>query len=260
MFLLYHKTTRPTGRELARALGIPSGMENRRVISPMIRWGSAIEHRAETLLNPREAILRSSNKLVALRKMKEAGVRVPDVLLVPNYLAERPNGVWLGRKCHGMQGRDIQVFTPERPGELRGIDFFSRYIPNRREYRLHVFRDKVIRVQGKYLDHPEQHTNQYIKNHEQGFRFRAPRNQLRPERTEMAIKAVQAVGLDFGAVDVLIGEDGLTYVLEVNSAPACSPRTAACYVAEFVRVAQERGIELRPQYDALAVLAPEQGE
>jgi glutathione synthase/RimK-type ligase-like ATP-grasp enzyme len=257
MFVLYHTRSRPTGRVIARMLDVPSGRENRRGVSPMIRWGSAIEHRADTFLNQREAILRASNKLITLRKLQEAGVPVPPWSSSPTGMEQ---GVWFGRSFHGSQGRDIVVYQDGVPRDVRH-DFYTHYIPNTREYRVHVFRDKVIRVQGKYRDFPEQNTNVYVKNHEQGFRFRAPRMNLRSDRIEAALKAVAALGLDFGAVDLLIGEDRRTYVLEVNSAPRCSPRTASAYVAEFVRVIQaELGMELRPQYDALAVLAPDRGE
>jgi len=36
---------------------------------------------------------------------------------------------------------------------------------------------------------------------------------------ELAGDALQAIGLDFGAVDILVGKDGQNYVLECNSAP-----------------------------------------
>lgn len=119
-------------------------------------------------------------------------------------------------------------------------EFYTEYIPNTREYRVHVFRDEVIRVQGKYLDYPEQHKNSYIKNYAQGFRFRAPDRELISSRKEAAIAAVRALGLDFGAVDLLIGEDRKEYVLEVNTAPSCSPLTQAAYVTKFQEVISGR--------------------
>jgi glutathione synthase/RimK-type ligase-like ATP-grasp enzyme len=244
MFVLYHKSTSVTGRAIAKALGIKYGRENK-TRTPMIRWGSAIEHPAETLLNSRQAILRASDKLTALKLMQDAGVSVPSFL--PGGTHRRQEGVWLGRRRHGSQGRDIRVI--ER-GELSGSELYTRYVPNTREYRVHVFRGEVIRVQGKYHDHPEQQTNRYIKNHAQGYRFRAPDRKLNTERTSQAIRAVECLGLDFGAVDLLIGEDRRTYVLEVNTAPSCSPLTAAKYVAKFAEV-----LNLRPNFARLGVLA-----
>lgn len=88
----------------------------------------------------------------------------------------------------------------------------------------------MIRVQGKYLDYPEQHTNPYIKNYAQGFRFRTPDRKLNASRITAATNAVAALGLLFGAVDLLIGEDGNEYVLEVNTAPKLAPLTCSQYV------------------------------
>lgn len=137
------------------------------------------------------------------------------------------------------------MFQPGEP--LEGCDFYTAYVPNRREYRIHVFQGEVIRVQGKYLDYPEQHTNEYIKNYGQGFRFRAPDRELNADRLEAARRAVDALGLDFGAVDLLVGVDRLCYVLEVNTAPACSPLTAQAYVRKFAE-----WLEVEPEYEALA--------
>lgn len=154
----------------------------------------------------------------------------------------------------GTKGRDIRVFAE---GETPyGCDFYTAYIPNTREYRVHVFQGEVIRVQGKYLDFPEDHQNPYIKNHGQGFRFRTPDKTLLPERLEAAVKAVEALGLDFGAVDLLKGADGQTYVLEVNTAPACSPLTARAYISKFAEwLGVEPNLELVPVRERVPVLA-----
>jgi D-alanine-D-alanine ligase-like ATP-grasp enzyme len=72
------------------------------------------------------------------------------------------------------------------------------------------------------------------------------------------VNAVVALGLDFGAVDLLIGDDGQTYVLEVNTAPACSPMTAACYIGAFQRLLglPEEQIDLT----RLDILSPDQDD
>lgn len=156
--------------------------------------------------------------------------------------------VVMGRNRHGSQGRDIVIYDGV-PAQRH--DLYTGYVPNTREYRLHVFQGDVIRVQGKYHDYPNLQTTPYIKNHAQGYRFRAPNKELKPDRIEQSILAVQSLGLDFGAVDLLIGEDRNTYILEVNTAPSCSPLTATKYVEKFAAVL---GIEPRPaMLEVLAV-------
>lgn len=247
MFFLYHRSTFPTGRKLARALGVNYGhlglgqppTRVRRIqlslsqASALIRWGSQQAlpsgSRPTSTLNSAEALSVSADKLLSLQRMTEAGLTTPGFSTQAGArgLFDLSTTV-LGRSRHGRCGQDIQVF--HSPDELTPCDFYTAYVPNTREYRIHVFKGDVIRIQGKYLDFPEQHTNEFIKNHGQGFRFRAPDVQLNHDRLEAAIGAVAAVGLDFGAVDLLIGEDRRCYVLEVNSAPACSPLTARAYV------------------------------
>lgn len=227
MYFLYHKKSCKTGKVLGTALGIRRGLgKTAQGNGPLIRWGNAIPFNVETLLQQPEAIARASNKLVALRAMQAAGVRVPEFSTNPESLGFP----MLGRTTHGFGGKDIRVYESFDPYAVGIHDFYTKYIPNKREYRLHVFQGQVIRVQGKYLDYPEQHTNPYIQNYGQGYRFRSPEKQLNRDRTEAAIKAVEVLGLDFGAVDLLIGTDGNCYVLEVNTAPKCSPLTARAYI------------------------------
>ncbi len=42
---------------------------------------------------------------------------------------------------------------------------------------------------------------------------------LTAQQEELCIRAVQALGADYGGVDLLVGEDGANYVIEVNSIP-----------------------------------------
>lgn len=271
-FFLYHRSTSPTGRVLAKALGISyghlgPGQTRRRIGSiqsslslarSIIRWGSQQDlpsgSPCERTLNGVGALSIASSKLRALEKMEAAGIsacpwfsprrKTSSVSSLPELRELSPEGVVLGRSCHGSKGRDIRVFQPGE--EPCGCELYTAYIPNTREYRIHVFQGEVIRVQGKYLDFPEQHTNPYIKNYGQGFRFRAPDRELHKDRLETACAAVDALGLDFGAVDLLIGTDKKCYVLEINTAPACSPLTARAYIERFAT-----WLEVTPNYGTL---------
>lgn len=223
VFLLYHPKTSPTGRQLRDELGIPGGTRVRGNPDVIIRWGTQRFPEVGGFNTPRSLAL-ASDKLRALTTMRDLGVRVPD------FQVETPTeGTWLGRFRRGFGGTDIVVVSGSFNGVTQSRDFYTRYIPNKREYRIHVFDGKVIRVQGKYLDFPEQHTIPQIKNYAQGFRFRTPEKKLNSTRTEAAVNAVSALGLLFGAVDLLVGEDGLEYVLEVNTAPRLAPLTCTQY-------------------------------
>lgn len=232
MFLLYHRNSFRTGKVLGRALGIPCGRELRGQPNVVIRWGNATPiTTGYEFVNRSEAISNASDKLRALRFIQEAGIRVPE------FSATQPDlqtGTWLGRDRHGFGGRDIVVYSGDGFLLEDRHEWFSKYIENDREYRLHVAFGEIIRTQRKYLDHPEQRTSDHVKNYRNGYRFRAPRTELNNSRKAAAIGAVAACGLDFGAVDLIVAPDQREYVLEINTAPKCSPLTARAYINAFV--------------------------
>ena len=249
-FLLYHRKTRPTGRKLAEVLGIPGGVEVRGNPSLVIRWGNQRGYYRS--INPSAAMALASDKLAAFRAWE-------GVVNIPEFRTEggECEGVWLGRKRHGFGGRDIQVFAQYtnlprcgHPGDAN--EFYTKVIPNEREYRIHVFNGEVIRVQRKYLDHPEQQRNEYVKNYANGYRFRTPRLQLRPERLDAAKLAVETLGLTWGAVDAVVGLDDRTYILEVNTAPKLAPLTMRQYAEAFkTLLADDHNIELNLNFNCL---------
>lgn len=222
--LMYNRRGRDTGEKIALSLQLPDSI--------LIRWGSSMNPEVDAdydkVINTAEAIQNATNKLRSLELMSEAELNVPAWDENPEALVEHYGYPILGRKLRHARGSDIQLCLQERDFRRRR-DFYTVYIPTNREYRVHVVGDEVVRVQGKYLDFPEQ-KKAWIRNYESGYRFRNPRLRLHRRRLQDAIRAVSVLGLDFGAVDLIIGDDNETYILEVNTAPSCSPLTGACYV------------------------------
>lgn len=233
--LLYRPAGRPTGRQIAKALGLSYGTvayfdrKGRRIDSVAIRWGGAERPNLDTptTLNKAEAIRLASSKLSSFRRFNETGVPIPDFTTDPN-VARGWETDYLGRTSEGFQGKGICVYrgceVPQRH------QLYVRFIPNEREYRLHVCRGVVISFQRKYLERPELKGDGYIKNHAHGYVFATPKRALNKSRQEAAVAAVEALGLDFGAVDMVVDKQGQEYVLEVNTAPALSPLRIEHYV------------------------------
>ena len=125
----------------------------------------------------------------------------------------------LARKSYGFGGTDIvPVFQAEElPWRIAaGWDWFSQYIPVRTEYRVWVFQGECIGTYEKVMQRPADY--KYIgRNFRNGFEFQRVGNTI--ELTRLCYTALEAIGLDFAAVDVLIGMDNQTYILEVNTAP-----------------------------------------
>lgn len=233
--VLYHKKSKPTGEVLGRVLNAAHGeyLTGRSDRDFLIRWGSRASgfYASGRTLNSVAAIENASDKLRSLGLMKEAGVTVPEFSTDPEEL----RFPFLGRKISHSKARDVVLCLQKGDYARRPRDYYVQYIPTVREFRVHVVNDEVIRVQGKFLDNPKD-ALPWVRNYATGYRFRAPRKNLKPDRLNMAVLAVKAHGLDFGAVDMLIGDDGGTYILEVNTAPACSPITMKAYVNAFSKL------------------------
>lgn len=242
-YLAYLPRTRPTGRALAQEMGLSNfGVRPpRQRPHVLIRWGSArpmgdVAH----VLNQARAIMLASHKFAALDRLRDAAI--PTVPFYGSWAealdAAGGSGIILGRSFSGMQGRDIRVYDPCQVYRQRypaaptsPHQWYSIYMEPTREVRIHVVAGEVIRVQGKYCDVPE-HTdrNPFVRNYVTGYRYRSPRGDLRSQRREAATESIRTLGLDFGAVDMLLfGEERDAVVLEVNTAPSCSPMTLSAY-------------------------------
>jgi len=262
-YLAYVRASRPTGKFMAQQLGMLSGIQSPDTsLELLIRWGSRKSMPPCVIeLNTADAIRNASDKLTAYSYLNNAGLRV--VFMTPDFdkaMSGAPDGIVFGRNRTGFGGRDIVVYRGnERPS--RHHDFYTPWYAAPREVRIHVVRDKVVRIQGKYLDYPEKAGENLIKNYIHGYRFRAPKQELHHRRRNDAIQAVQALGLDFGAVDMLIWGDRDHYILEVNTAPACSPLTAKCYAGEIaLQVMRQTSGEIKLAPSVLAAEMDYTGE
>jgi D-alanine-D-alanine ligase len=162
------------------------------------------------------------SKIERMELMNAAGVRTVPWFEANKDFLELPKDFKfpaLARKAHGYGGTDIvPVMQPEEiPWRIAaGWDWFSSYIPVRSELRVWVFQGEHLDTYEKVMARPQEF--KYIgRNFRNGFEFQ-PRKEVYYASSE-AMRAVEAIGLDFGAVDMLIGTDGLPYVLEVNTAP-----------------------------------------
>lgn len=230
------------------------------VFDRLIRWGArggTSDAAHERVLNPAIAIARASNKLESLTILADRGIPVPAWDTDPAALVELAGYPILGRRTQHARGTDIVLCLQRRDYVRRPRDYYVAYIPTTREYRLHVAGGEVIRVQGKFLDVPEDYLP-WLRNYKTGHRFRAPMRRLHNTRLNDAVGAVEALGLDFGAVDLIVADDGSHYVLEVNTSPSCSPLTGAAYVNAFARMLNLNTEAIN--FGALDLLNPESEE
>lgn len=226
----------PTGREIAKGLGLRRGtaafFRGHLPGELRIRWGGAElpECDGADTLNRAENIRIASSKLASFRRFSEAGCPIPRFTTSRDEARSwQENGSTVfGRTTEGYRGQGISVYQPMDP--LGECPLYVEFVPNEREYRLHVVRGMVVSVQRKYLEYPERKRSDFIKNVPNGYVFKTPQRTLNGSRHQAAIGAVECLGLDFGAVDLIVDGEGREYVLEVNTAPACSPLRVEKYV------------------------------
>lgn len=97
---------------------------------------------------------------------------------------------------------------------------YTKYMKKRDEYRVHVCNGEAIFVQRKAVDSSMNGVANYqIRNRNNGFIFAIQNLDPDPSVLSNAVNAVEALGLDFGAVDVIWNERRqLATVIEVNTA------------------------------------------
>lgn len=230
-FLLYSRHGHVTGGDLGEALGIPHGrdMPDERV-DYLVRWGSSARIRYVPNIrtyNLRRAIAANTNKLNSLVQMNNTGVPVPP--FSENW--RELSFPLIGRSSNHMAGRDVMLYFQPMDIEVKGpSDYYLEYIPKRLEYRVHVIGNEIVKVSQKVLTEPEEY-NPLVWNYENGFTFRNPREEH--AGLYMAMSAVRAMELDFGAVDLIVGEDDRPYILEVNTAPGLDEPSLEVYIEKF---------------------------
>ena len=246
--LLYHAHSKITGHVLAQALGLHGGRE--RVEPIHVRWGNYGGADDDVTLNKRNAVALAADKLLSLQTMQAANISIPTFSTEPTEL----HYPFLGRNEAHTRGNDIVLCIQEKDYKINPRDYYIQYVPKKLEFRVHVFDGNVLHTQVKHLVDAEQYRKTpYCWNHGKGFVFQTPAKKPRADRLEQAVNAVKALGLDFGAVDMIVGDDDQTYILEVNSAPGLSPSTAKKYVDAIAKK-----FDLTPSYDVLKNLASEE--
>lgn len=241
-------------KALAEALGIKrvklqGGRWKGREGDILINWGSSKDQVVEVagrarILNPPHKLRISGDKLKTFDTFSlHNGIEgQPNKVEFPNYTRDKAVAEgWIreGKKvvCRttltGHSGQGIVI--AESVDQLVQAPLYVQYIPKKDEYRVHVMNGEVFFVQRKArkLDVPDENVNWQVRNLDGGFIY-ANQDVQAPEAVKTQAKnAIMALGLDFGAVDVVVTARGKVNVLEVNSACGLAGTTLNKYVEGF---------------------------
>lgn len=200
-------------------------------------WEARASARGVRILNGLAKVNVAGNKLSALRALQNAGVPVPEFTTDLNVARRWVNtgGTVVERhELRGNSGEGIRIVNlddDEMPSVVHSAPLYTKFIPKTAEFRVHVFRGEVIDYIEKkkvLAERRDANFNKYVSSIHQGWVFARTNVRDIPEVRQVAIKAVSALGLDFGAVDILYYE-GRPFVLEVNTAPGLSGTTLIKY-------------------------------
>lgn len=232
----------------------------------LINWGSSGAEARRLcglqgngrVMNRPEAVAIATNKLTTFQRLREANVSiVPYYTRLQDALGHAEGGrIYARTRLQGSGGEGIHMIlhpSDAQAEEARSEDFpypvtflnddeddmpdaplYTVGITGRRkEWRIHVVDGQVILSQLKQRRQGFQDNENYtslVRNVEAGWIYSVNFN--RTENAEctvieqLAIQAIQAIGLDFGAVDI-VSKGNTGYVLEVNTAPGLSDEGSA---------------------------------
>jgi|TARA_R100000656_G_scaffold22073_1_gene19735 glutathione synthase/RimK-type ligase-like ATP-grasp enzyme len=128
----------------------------------------------------------------------------------------------------GCGGRGIQLI--DNADDLPDCALYTRYVKKSDEYRIHIFMGTIIFLQKKMLRNESVGNNFQIRNYANGWIFGSKSIAVPQDVVDQALLAVEALNLDFGAVDVgWQANSQKAFVYEVNTAPALEGTTLDLY-------------------------------
>lgn len=208
--------------------------------SYIINWGATERRFKGTYINDPARVVDACDKMLSFKRFTECGVPSPA------YTSERTEAQeWLDagesvvarRLLRANSGRGIVFCSPGDGERVPSAPLYTKYSKKVDEYRVHVFSGQVIDVQHKRkrqeVDNDD--VDYQIRNAANGWVYCRGGVSAPDSVSSASIRAVDALALDFGAVDV--GFNGHTKeasVYEVNTAPGLEGQTLDSYYNAFL--------------------------
>lgn len=267
-----------SAKALADALNVkrvyPDGKFVPKSDDVVINWGNSKPPKWNipyglTILNHMNKVNHVSNKLRAFITMSAKQVQIPeyttDIKVAKDWIQ---NGIVVVERTilngHSGEGIVLHAIDPTDAGSIDSYDdwysdskLFTKYVKKKDEFRVHVFDGKIIDVAQKKLAKGVENAEYKVRNHKGGWIYARADIKVPHDVLDQAYNAIDACGLDFGAVDI-----GYNYhhekatVYEVNTAPGLHGTTLYNYAAAF---AAKYGLPLtieKPEvdFDVVAVI------
>lgn len=213
----------------------------------ILNWGSGDRNRLSAgwpIFNKPESVMLSCDKVLTFKKLEEMGLGgalplfTTEKAEAKRWMVEMGERVYCRTLTRASQGRGIVLANV--PEELVDARLYTSRVNVKREVRIHVFGGAVIDfAQKKKMSSQRLEEEGYgeadeaIRSHAKGWVFAREGVSIPEDAKELAVGAVAALGLDFGAVDMAITEQGTFKIYEINSAPGLEGTTLESYVNAF---------------------------
>ena len=229
--------TPDSGTILADALGIKVWSNRPHSAHKLlINWGVSHNKSGGVIyINGDEKVGQAVNKLTAFRCMASVGVPIPnftDDKEVASTFIEIGSKVVCRTLLSGSCGEGIVL--AKTIDQLVDAPLYVEAIKKIAEYRAHVVREPASTEYNTLIVQKKRLTTEslaargiverstFIRNTANGYIYSEGHNLSYPYELEIqsvATRAIKALGLSFGAVDIIMDEYSKFYVLEVNTAP-----------------------------------------
>ncbi len=224
-----------SARVLSKALGVKrlkvTGSRFRaRNGDVVLNWGVPKDTLTKVkYLNPIESVKLAANKLDTLNTLYANNISVPQ--FVTDFQSLVPSCLYMARTTlYGHSGKGIAI------GELtelpRNSPLYTQYVDKKAEYRVIVVNSKAVDVKAKKKRDGVEH-DEYVWNHSNGYVFARNVGTFPCDLKQLGVDSVEALGLRYGAVDIIEDNEGKLYVLEVNTAFGLDGTTITLVADEF---------------------------
>ncbi len=148
--------------------------------------------------------------------------------------------VYVRHLTRASSGRGIKIIEPGMA--LPDAPLYTKHFKKHKEYRVHVGikpngERSVIHIQQKRKRIGFESNTSGIRNYDNGWVFACNNvDPLTAEQLDVAIQGVAALGLNFGAVDLLMDRQGNVVICEINTAPGLEGTTLEKYVNFFISI------------------------
>ena len=204
-----------------------------------IRYRMTVLHHLEEsgvrMVNRPQAVDRMVNKYHTSFLLAGAGLRVPETVVTENPAEALKAFKWLGgdvvlKPLFGSQGKglvrlrayDTAVQTVESHQTAGQVYYLQRFIPHgNRDLRLFMVGGDLVAAMERRA--PGWKTNIYQGG--QAAKFSPPRQVIETSRLAAAVMAA-----DYCGIDILPGDDGHYYILEVNGNPGWQGLQSVCSI------------------------------